>query len=349
MKYDVRQLPLLSNTEIAQGIFDMRLAYAQEDLPVACGQFAHVYVPGKTLRRPISVCDASGGELRLVYQVKGEGTKIMSQMQSGTVDVLAPLGNGFHIEPGKRYALIGGGIGVPPMHYTAKQWQTDPSELPASIIKRLPVRFNYNNRYFKDTWEGLPTDGYTAWFEKMIADPRIEVSLNTDFFDESQPYNKKALLEAGVPVVYTGPVDRYFDYDLGELKWRTVDFKEVRYAEGDHFGCPVMNFSDADVPYTRAIEFKNFNPERADQQNHDKTVVWEEYSRFADRDDEPYYPINTEADKALYAQYKQKAAEEPNVVFGGRLGTYAYYALHNVLDQALTAYEEQIEPMLKKD
>ena len=224
-------------------------------------------------------------------------------------------------------------------NYTAKQWQTDPSELPASII----------NRYFKDTWEGLPTDGYTAWFEKMIADPRIEVSLNTDFFDESQPYNKKALLEAGVPVVYTGPVDRYFDYDLGELKWRTVDFKEVRYDEGDHFGCPVMNFSDADVPYTRAIEFKNFNPERADQQNPDKTVVWEEYSRFADRDDEPYYPINTEADKALYAQYKQKAAEEPNVVFGGRLGTYAYYDMHNVIDQALTAYEEQIEPMLKKD
>lgn len=121
MKYDVRQLPLLSNKEIAQGIFDMRLAYEQDDLPVACGQFAHVYVPGKTLRRPISVCDASGGELRLVYQVKGEGTKIMSRMQGGTVDVLAPLGNGFRIEPGRRYGLIGGGIGVPPMLYTAKQ------------------------------------------------------------------------------------------------------------------------------------------------------------------------------------------------------------------------------------
>ena len=121
MKYDVRQLPLLSNKEIAQGIFDMRLAYEQDDLPVACGQFAHVYVPGKTLRRPISVCDASGGELRLVYQVKGEGTKIMSRMQGGTVDVLAPLGNGFRIEPGRRYGLIGGGIGVPPMLYTARQ------------------------------------------------------------------------------------------------------------------------------------------------------------------------------------------------------------------------------------
>ena len=121
MKYDVRQLPLISNREIAQGIFDMRLAYQQADLPVRCGQFAHVYVPGKTLRRPISVCDASNNELRLVYQIKGEGTKLMAQMQSGAVDVLVPLGNGFDIQSGKRYCLIGGGIGVPPMLYTAKQ------------------------------------------------------------------------------------------------------------------------------------------------------------------------------------------------------------------------------------
>ena len=122
MKYDVRQLPLLSNKEIAQGIYDMRLEYKQDDLPVQCGQFAHVYVPGKSLRRPISVCDASGGVLRLVYQVKGEGTKIMSQMQpGGTVDVLVPLGHGFSVDSTKRYCLIGGGIGVPPMLYTARQ------------------------------------------------------------------------------------------------------------------------------------------------------------------------------------------------------------------------------------
>ncbi len=121
MKYDVRQLPLLSNEEIAQGIFDMRLRYEQDDLPVSCGQFAHVYVPGKTLRRPISVCDASDGVLRLVYQVKGEGTRLMSQMKGGSVDVLVPLGNGFDIQKGRRYCLIGGGIGVPPMLYTAKQ------------------------------------------------------------------------------------------------------------------------------------------------------------------------------------------------------------------------------------
>lgn len=122
MKYDVRQLELLSNEKIADGIFDMRLRYAQDDLPVSCGQFAHVYVPGKSLRRPISICDASGDVLRLVYQVKGEGTKIMSQMQPGcNVDVLVPLGNGFKIEQGRRYCLIGGGIGAPPMLYTAKQ------------------------------------------------------------------------------------------------------------------------------------------------------------------------------------------------------------------------------------
>ena len=121
MKYDVRQLPLISNEEIAEGIFDMRLSYEQDDLPVSCGQFAHVYVPGKTLRRPISVCDASDNVLRLVYQVKGEGTGIMSRMSGGEVDVLVPLGNGFSIRKGKKYCLIGGGIGVPPMLYTAKQ------------------------------------------------------------------------------------------------------------------------------------------------------------------------------------------------------------------------------------
>ena len=233
-------------------------------------------------------------------------------------------------------------------NYTAKQWQTDPSELPASIINRLPVRFNYDNRYFKDTWEGLPKDGYTAWFERMIDDPRITVSLNTDFFDESQPFNKTALNAAGVPVVYTGPVDRYFDYELGDLQWRTVDFKEVRYDEDDHFGCPVMNFADADVPYTRAIEFKNFNPERHDSQNHEHTVVWEEYSRFAERGDEPYYPINTEADRELYARYVELEQTVPNTVFGGRLGTYKYYDMHQVIDTALTAYQEQIHPMITK-
>lgn len=242
-------------------------------------------------------------------------------------------------------------------NYTAKQWQTDPSKLPAGIIKRLPVRFNYNNRYFKDTWEGLPKDGYTAWMQRMIDDPRIEVRLGVDFFDDSQPLNKQALAEAGVPVVYTGAIDRYFNYELGELSWRTVDFKEVRYEENDHFGCPVMNYSDADVPFTRAIEFKNFNPERTEAADGEafepgksvkagETIVWQEYSRSAGREDEPYYPVNTEADKALYEAYAAKAAQEPHTVFGGRLGMYRYYDMHNVIDAALTAYESQVDPLL---
>ncbi|WEV53309.1 UDP-galactopyranose mutase [Bifidobacterium sp. ESL0704] len=230
-------------------------------------------------------------------------------------------------------------------NYTSKQWQTAPEDLPASIIKRLPVRFNYDNHYFKDTWEGLPTDGYTAWMQRMIDDPKIHVTLGVDFFDENQPFNKKALV-GSVPIVYTGPVDKYFDYALGDLKWRTVDFKEQRYDEGDHFGCPVMNFVDADVPYTRAIEFKNFNPERKDSQNPNKTVVWEEYSRAAGRDDEPYYPINTADDQKLYQRYKDLAAKEPQVIFGGRLGTYAYYDMHQVINSALIAYDKQVTPLL---
>lgn len=232
-------------------------------------------------------------------------------------------------------------------NYTAKQWQTDPSTLPASVIRRLPVRFNYNNRYFKDTWEGLPVDGYTAWFERMIDDPRIHVSLSTDFFDTSQPLNRDALV-GKVPIVYTGPVDRYFDYKLGDLQWKTVEFKEKRYDEDDHLGCPVMNYADEDVPFTRAIEFKNFNPERHDRQNHEHTVVWEEYSRSASRNDEPYYPVSTAADKQLYAQYREKVAAEPQVIFGGRLGTYAYYDMHQVIDKALDSFENEVQPLLKK-
>ena len=139
MKYDIRQLRLLSNDAIAKDIFDMRLAYGENEIPVRCGQFAHVYVPGKSLRRPISVCDARNGVLRLVYQVKGEGTKIMSQMKPGEqVDVLVPLGNGFRVDKEKKYALIGGGIGVPPMLYTAAQC-TEPLVITGFRSKELVI------------------------------------------------------------------------------------------------------------------------------------------------------------------------------------------------------------------
>ena len=232
-------------------------------------------------------------------------------------------------------------------NYTAKQWQTDPSQLPASIIRRLPVRFTYNNNYFKDKYEGLPTDGYTAWFERMIDDPNIEVSLNTDFFDDSQPFSKNHL-RGNVPIVYTGPIDRYFDYALGTLKWRTVDFKERRFDEVNHLGCPVMNYADTEVPYTRSIEFKNFNPEREKVASQAKTIIWDEYSRFAGKDDDPYYPVNTAEDKEMFAQYKDMEAKEPMTVFGGRLGGYAYYDMHQTIDSALTAWSDEVAPLLQK-
>ena len=176
--------------------------------------------------------------------------------------------------------------------YTAKQWQTDPKELPASIVSRLPVRYTFDNRYFSDTYEGLPVDGYTAWLERMADHPLIEVRLDTDWFD------MRDSLPADVPTVYTGPLDRYFDFSEGELGWRTLDFEpEVLTTTGDFQGTPVMNYADRDVAYTRIHEFRHFHPERKHYPT-DKTIIMKEYSRFAESGDEPYYPINTAEDRA---------------------------------------------------
>lgn len=226
-------------------------------------------------------------------------------------------------------------------HYTAKQWQTSPEKLSGDIISRLPVRYNYDNRYFNDTWEGLPTDGYTAWIERMADHPNIEVKLNVDFFDESQPLNKKALV-GQVPIVYTGPVDRYFDYTEGELAWRTLDFEEEVLNVGDFQGTPVMNYPDPDVPYTRIHEFKHFHPERKDVYPDDKTVIMREFSRFATREDEPYYPVNTSDDRAGLLAYRELQTGEKDVFFGGRLGTYQYLDMHMAIGSALSMWNNQL-------
>ncbi|MBB4071490.1 UDP-galactopyranose mutase [Canibacter oris] len=230
--------------------------------------------------------------------------------------------------------------------YTAKQWQTPITELPGSIISRLPVRYNYDNRYFNDTYEGLPVDGYTAWLERMADHPNIEVRLNTDFFDESQPLNKKALV-GKVSIVYTGPVDRYFDYAEGELAWRTLDFEEEVVNVGDYQGTSVMNYADADVPYTRIHEFRHFHPER-DWYPKDKTVIMREYSRFATKDDEPYYPVNTPEDREMLLKYRERAAQEPEVFFGGRLGTYQYLDMHMAIGSALSMFRNELVDVLSK-
>ncbi len=225
--------------------------------------------------------------------------------------------------------------------YTAKQWQTDPRDLPAEVISRLPVRYTYDNRYFNDTWEGLPVDGYTAWLTRMADHPNIEVRLSTDFFDPSQPLHKAATV-GQVPIVYTGPVDRYFDYAEGELSWRTLDFEQEVLPVGDFQGTSVMNYADADVPYTRIHEFKHFHPERAERYPKDKTVIVREFSRFATRADEPYYPVNTPEDRAGLLAYRELAKGEPDVLFGGRLGTYQYLDMHMAIGAALSMWHNQL-------
>jgi UDP-galactopyranose mutase len=227
--------------------------------------------------------------------------------------------------------------------YTAKQWQTDPTDLPAEVISRLPVRYDYDNRYFNDRYEGLPVGGYTAWIERMADHPNIEVRLGTDFFDESQEVTKSSTV-GRVPVVYTGAIDRYFDYAEGALSWRTLDFEREVLPVKDHQGTPVMNYADADVPYTRIHEFRHFHPERDYPQ--DKTVIMREYSRFAEREDEPYYPVNTPDDRAGLRRYRELAAEEDGVYFGGRLGTYQYLDMHMAIGSALTMYENVLKPVL---
>ncbi|MBO2454341.1 UDP-galactopyranose mutase [Actinomadura barringtoniae] len=221
--------------------------------------------------------------------------------------------------------------------YTAKQWQTDPKNLPAEIITRLPVRYTFDNRYFNDKYEGLPVDGYTAWLERMADHPNIEVRLNTDYFDVRDDFAGR------VPVVYTGPLDRYFDFAEGELGWRTLDFEMEVKPTGDFQGTPVMNYADEDVPYTRIHEFRHFHPERTAYPA-DKTVIMREFSRFAVRGDEPYYPINTPEDRAKLIAYRELAKREDGVLFGGRLGTYKYLDMHMAIASALSMVDNRLRP-----
>ena len=224
-------------------------------------------------------------------------------------------------------------------HYTAKQWQTDPTELPPEIISRLPVRYTFNNRYFNDKYEGLPVDGYAAWLENLADHELIDVRLDTDWFDIRDEFE-------GIPVVYTGPLDRYFDYAEGHLGWRTLDFEQEVLDTGDFQGTSVMNYNDADVPYTRIHEFRHFHPERTEYPT-DKTVIVKEYSRFATDDDEVYYPINTPEDRAKLLKYRELAAEESRkngVLFGGRLGTYQYLDMHMAIGAALSLFDNHLRP-----
>lgn len=217
--------------------------------------------------------------------------------------------------------------------YTRKQWGLSPTKLPTSILKRLPVRFNYNDNYFFHKFQGMPKDGYTPIVQSILNHPNIHVSLNTAFTGDIEGYDH---------VFYTGPLDGFFNYKLGRLGYRTLDF-EKHSDEGDFQGCAVMNYGEEEVPYTRISEHKHFMP----WENHEKTVYFKEFSRLAEEQDIPYYPIRLVDEKELLEKYVALAEQEKSVTFVGRLATYRYLDMDvtireamNVADQFLTAQND---------
>jgi UDP-galactopyranose mutase len=213
-------------------------------------------------------------------------------------------------------------------NYTEKQWGRKCTELPAFIIKRLPVRLIFDNNYFNDKYQGIPEGGYTKLVEAMIGD--CEVRLSTDYFEH------KAELDAlADKVIYTGEIDRYYDYKFGHLQYRTVSF-ETELLEGvsNYQGNAVVNYTDSETPFTRIIEHKHF-----EFGNQPDTVISREFSKEWQPGDEPYYPVNDERNSELYAKYKALAYAEKNVIFGGRLAEYKYYDMHKVIESAMEMVE----------
>jgi UDP-galactopyranose mutase len=212
--------------------------------------------------------------------------------------------------------------------YTAKQWRKDPKDLPKEIIKRLPVRFTYDNNYFNDTYQGIPIGGYTQIFEKLL--DGIDVKLNTDYFtDELPEYDK---------VIYTGPIDRFFDYKYGELEYKTTKFNH-RHLETDNFqGTALMNFTEESKEHTRIIEHKHFENNQTDT----TWVTWEYPTEYVVGKTEPYYPVNDLDNNEKYEMYKLETKKLDNIFFGGRLAEYKYYDMHQVIESALNFVNTQI-------
>ena len=213
--------------------------------------------------------------------------------------------------------------------YTAKQWGTTCDKLPPFIIKRLPVRFTYDNNYFNDRYQGIPIGGYTKIIEKML--DGIDVRLNCDFNLNKEKYESMAK-----NIIYTGTIDSYFNYKFGELEYREVEFKTEILDESNHQGVAVVNYTDYDVAYTRIIEHKHFEFDTTSP----KTVISKEYSKKYTKGSEPYYPINDERNNSLFNKYNEEAKKLHNVYFGGRLGQYKYYDMDKVIVEALRFVDE---------
>ncbi len=216
--------------------------------------------------------------------------------------------------------------------YTEKQWGQRATELPSFIIKRLPVRFIYDNNYFNDDFQGIPIGGYTQIIERML--DGIEVRLNTDYLE-----HKDELENIANKIVYTGQIDKYYDYCFGELEYRSLRFETEEFDKDNYQGNAVVNYTEYEVPYTRIIEHKHFEKIK----NHEKTIVTREYPDKWDKTKEPYYPINNDRNNQLYAKYKELSDKDNKVIFGGRLGQYKYFDMDKVIDEALKLVELELK------
>jgi UDP-galactopyranose mutase len=219
--------------------------------------------------------------------------------------------------------------------YTEKQWGRKCTELPAFIIKRLPVRFVYDNNYFNDKYQGIPVGGYTQIVKKMLEG--AEVRLGVDFFKE-----RESLVAFAKKVVFTGMIDEFYGYRFGELEYRTLRFETEDLPQENYQGNAVVNYTEAEIPYTRIIEHKHFEFGCQGGVATDHTVVTREYPAAWKHGDEPYYPMNDEKNNALFAQYKALAESEKNVIFGGRLGMYRYFDMHHVIAEALACAKKEV-------
>ena len=214
--------------------------------------------------------------------------------------------------------------------YTEKQWGKKCSELPAFIIKRLPVRFTFDNNYFNDRYQGIPIGGYTKIIEELLKG--IETRLNTDYFE-----HEEELLNIANKIIFTGPIDQYYSYCYGPLEYRTVKFETEILDTDNYQGNAVINYTSSDVPYTRIIEHKHF-----EFGNQEKTVISKEYSSKWELGDEPYYPVNNDKNNELYKKYEELAKKDNKVIFGGRLGKYKYYDMHHVIKEALDTVKSML-------
>lgn len=212
--------------------------------------------------------------------------------------------------------------------YTTKQWKKDPKELPKEIIKRLPVRFTYDNNYFNDKYQGIPIGGYTQIFEKLL--DGIEVRLGVDYFKDELPKHNK--------VIYTGPIDRFFNYKFGELEYKTTKFEHKKINDDNYQGVAVMNYTDVDIEFTRVIEHKHFEFGTSPT----TWITFEYPVEYKAGETEPMYPVNDIKNNTIYQQYKELATQETNIIFGGRLAEYKYYDMDQVIAQALNMIKNQI-------